>query len=149
MIKKATPRGGRRRKPTFLTVDAIIALHAESIAAFGGETGIRDAGGLESVMARCRTRWEYEPKSTIAELAGAIGFGLAMNHPFMDGNKRITLIAVVAFLDRNGHELTAGEIDAYATFLGVAAGKVSEDALAAWITSNSAQARGFRGPGRP
>ena len=149
MIKRATPRGGRRRKPTFLTVDAIIALHAESIAAFGGESGIRDAGGLESAITRCRTRWAYEPKSTIAELAGAVGFGLAMNHPFVDGNKRIALIAVVTFLDLNSHELTASEIEAYATFLGVAAGKVSEDALAAWITSNSAQARGIRGPNRP
>lgn len=149
MIKKATPRGGRRRKLRFLTVDAIVALHAESITAFGGETGIRDVGGLESAIARCRTRWEYEPQSTIAELAGAIGFGLAMNHPFVDGNKRIALIAVVTFLDLNGHELTASEIEAYATFLGVAAGKVSEDALATWITSNSAQARGIRGPNRP
>jgi len=149
MIKKATPRGGRRRKPTFLTVDAIIALHAESIAAFGGETGIRDDGGLESAITRCRTRWEYEPNSTIAESAGAIGFGLAMNHPFVDGNKRIALIAVVTFLDLNGHELEASEIEAYAMFLGVAAGKVSEAALAAWIASNSAPARGIRGPARP
>jgi len=149
MIKKATPSGGRRRKPTFLTVDAVIALHAESIAAFGGESGIRDAGGLESAITRCRTRWEYEPRSTIAELAGAVGFGLAMNHPFVDGNKRIALIAVVAFLDRNGHELMAGEIEAYSTFLGVAAGKVSELGLAAWITANSAPVRGIRGPDRP
>jgi len=149
MNKKTNPRGVRRRAPSFLTVDAIVALHAESIAALGGDARISDVGALKTAIARCRTSWESEAVATPADHAGALGFGLAMSHAFVEGNERIALIAVAAFLECNGKELTANEPDAYSMFLGVATGKVSESGLALWITANSAPVRGIRGPDRP
>jgi death-on-curing protein len=137
MIKKASSRGGRPRRPEFLQVDVIIALHSESVASFGGEAGLRDLGALESAVARCRTRWEYQRESSLAELAGALGFGLAKNHAFIDGNKRIALIAIGVFLELNGQSFTASEAEAYSMVLGVAMGQVSEPVLSAWIAANS------------
>ena len=94
---------------------------------------------LESALARPRNIWAYaEQKPSLARLAAAYAFGISANHPFVDGNKRAALVVSFAFLDVNGLEVCAAQEDAYLTILGLAAGEVAEDALAAWFERNTA-----------
>ena len=119
------------------------AIHAEQIAEFGGLPGLRDAGGLESALAR-PLNLQAHGKPSIFSLAAAYGFGICRNHPFADGNKRTSLVATFLFLEMNGYEVTASEEDAVVTFLALAAGKISQARLAAWLESNSRRSRGRR-----
>ena len=82
-------------------------------------------------------RREYEPDSDLASLAASLAFGLAKNHPFLDGNKRVAFAALFTFLGANGAELQAEETDAVRTMLAVATGDLSEEELASWIRANS------------
>ncbi len=116
---------------------ALILLHAETISQHGGAAEIRDAGLLDSALDRARNRATYEEDSTIPRLAAAYAYGIAMNHPFVDGNKRVALLALGLFLRLNGWKLTASQVDATKTILNLAAGKVTEKALAAWVEKNS------------
>jgi death on curing protein len=119
----------------WLTLDAVMATHEQSIATFGGSSGIRDEGLLESALARPKQIVAYgEP--TLARLAAAYAFGIARNHPFVDGNKRSALMAAYTFLRINGHRLTASEVETVAIFRDLAAGEVDEDILTGWIESN-------------
>lgn len=118
--------------------DAVIA-HDLELAAHGGATGIRDAGMLESALARARNIWAYfssPPPLTI--LAAAYASGISSNHPFVDGNKRTALVISFAFLDVNGLEVTASQEDAYLTILALAAGELNEAELADWFERNTA-----------
>ncbi len=99
----------------------------------GGGHGLRDEDALESGLARPRQRWHHDPEARLADLAAAYAFGLARNHPYVDGNKRIALVAMVAFLDRNGVALTATNSEAASTMLAVASGEISEPELADWV----------------
>jgi len=87
-------------------------------------------------VARPRNLYDYEPESDLARLAAAYGFGLARNHPFNDGNKRIAFLAIGLFLQINSRELTADPVEAIAVILGLAEGSLSEAALAEWIRRN-------------
>ncbi len=119
------------------TADAVIA-HDLELAAHGGSTGIRDQGLLESALARARNIWAYaESPLSLPRLAAAYAFGISANHPFVDGNKRTALVVSFAFLDVNGLEVTASQEDAFLTILGLAAGEISEDQLAAWFERNT------------
>lgn len=120
-------------EPIWLTRAIVEAIHGEQILEHGGSLGLRDEGLLESALARPRNRWEYEPESDLATLAAACGFGIARNHPFVDGNKRAALVAVYTFLWVNGLELEAPEPEVYSMILGLADGSNSEDTLANWI----------------
>ena len=111
----------------------VVALHRESLAEHGGIDGIRDEGLLQSALHRCVNKAAYEPDSTIPELAASLAYGLAMNHPFNDGNKRIAMIASFAFLEMNGLRVQASELDAYDVFMDLAAGALSEGELAEWF----------------
>jgi death-on-curing protein len=91
---------------------------------------------LESAMARPRNKAAYA-KAPIFELAAAYAFGIARNHPFLDGNKRTALVCAFTFLELNGSEISAPEADAVLTFLALAEGKLAEDALAAWLKQHS------------
>lgn len=102
----------------------------------GGSLGIRDQGLLESALARPQQKWHYEPDSDLATLSSAYAFGIAKNHPFVDGNKRAALVAAYTFLAINGFELEAPEPETVAAILGTADGSISEEALAAWIRSH-------------
>lgn len=118
-------------------LDAVVA-HDHEILVHGGSAGIRDAGLLESAMARPRNMWAYtESTPSLARLAAAYAFGISSNHPFVDGNKRTALLVSFVFLDVNGFEITATQEDAYLTILGMAAGEVSEDQLALWFERNT------------
>lgn len=118
--------------PIWLTVAEVIALHERQIARFGGPAGIRDAGALESALGRARNKWEYEG-ADLALLAAAHGFGIARNHPFVDGNKRAAFVALMLFLRKNGVRFAPPQAEATAIVVGVASGEVSEESLARWI----------------
>jgi death-on-curing protein len=110
-------------------------LHRESLAEHGGIDGVRDEGLLQSALHRCVNKAAYEPDSTIPELAASLAYGLAMNHPFNDGNKRIAMIASFAFLEMNGMCMQASELDAYEVFMDLAAGRLTEAELAKWLAT--------------
>ena len=112
---------------------AVLLLHDESIAMFGGASGLRDAGLLDSALGRAPNRLAYKPTATLPELAAAYAHGLAQNHPFVDGNKRSAFMALGLFLHVNGYELTASQVDAIYVMLALAAGDIDEAELAQWI----------------
>jgi death-on-curing protein len=122
-------------EPIWLDENIANAIHAAMIAKHGGSAGTRDAGLLASALERPRNRWAYE-QPTLAELAAAYGFGIARNHPFIDGNKRVAFMAAYTFLGLNGYRLTAPEAEAAVTFLALAAGELAEVELADWIAAN-------------
>ena len=118
-------------------VDARVALavHDEQLAEHGGAAGLRDPGALDSAMARPRQLAAYgEPD--LAALAAAYAFGLARNHPFVDGNKRTAFVVSLTFLRLNGLVLTATDADAVLTFVALAGGGLAEDALADWVRAH-------------
>lgn len=117
--------------------EALSAAHDEQLAEHGGAAGLRDAGLFESALARPRNAAVYGTPD-VAALAAAYGFGLAKNHPFVDGNKRIALVAMETFLMLNGFALTADDAQTVLVILSVAAGSFSEDALADWLRKNIA-----------
>ena len=94
-------------EPVWVSRRALLLLHAESLAEFGGSPGMRDEGLFESALERARMRWTYQPKASLAELAACYGFGLAKNHAMVDGNKRIAFLAMGVFLRMNGYRLVA------------------------------------------
>ncbi len=122
-------------EPAWLTVAMIVAIHDEQLAIHGGLPGIRDAGMLESALDRPRNKWAYEGVE-LPELAAAYAFGIARNHPFVDGNKRTSLLALYTFLGVNGVDFIVAEEMAAAMILSLAAGEVSEESLARWIRDN-------------
>lgn len=123
----------------WISKQALLLLHAESLAEHGGSAGMRSEGLLDSALARPQNLAAYgEPD--FAALAASYGVGVAKNHPFIDGNKRAALLATGLFLYINGYKLTASQADTTLTMLSVAAGELSEDAFAAWLRQH-AQAR--------
>jgi death-on-curing protein len=123
-------------EPKWISKKALLLLHQESLAMFGGAQGLRDEGLLDSAPARPQNTYAYVPESTIAELAAAYGFGLAKNHPFVDGNKRLAFLSIGLFLMINGYRLTADQVDATQTMLAVAGGDLDEHGLAQWISAH-------------
>ena len=123
-------------EPTWLDRSIVQALHADQILEHGGSLGIRDEGLLESALARPQQKWHYEPATDLASLAAAYAFGIAKNHPFVDGNKRAALVAAYTFLAINDLELEAPEPEAVAAILGTVDGSISEDDLASWIRTH-------------
>lgn len=110
----------------------LLLLHEESLAEHGGAPGLRDAGLLDSALARPLNLALYGDPD-VAELAAAYGIGLAKNHAFVDGNKRAAFLALGMFLALNGQRLQATQLDATLTMLAVAAGEISEKVLSQWI----------------
>ena len=124
------------RQWVWLDADVLRAVHEEQLAEHGGASGTRDDGLFESALARPENLAAYG-KPDVADLAAAYGFGIARNHPFIDGNKRTAFVAVELFLDLNGFELMAGDSDCVLTMLAVAAGQMDEVALARWLHQHS------------
>ena len=127
------------RTPGFawLTFEQVVEFHDRNVAIFGGPSGIRDAALLQSALDRPRNKWAYG-EGSISKLAAAYAFGIAKNHPFVDGNKRTAFIAMAVFLLANGHCLVASQDDATAAMLALASGTLSEDGLAAWLEAHTA-----------
>ena len=121
-------------------VDRIVvdAVHLDLVREHGGLHGTRDEDALESALARPRRRWEYDEDSDLTAMAAAYGFGLARDLPYDDGNKRIAFVVMGVFLGLNGSRLRAHEEEVVAVMLELAAGTLSEDALAQWVRTHSA-----------
>jgi death-on-curing protein len=122
-------------EPVWVTYEQAVAAHARQLRRFGGPPGLRDEGALRSALERPVNKWRYEG-SDLAVLAAAYAFGLAKNHAFVDGNKRIAFISMVIFLRRNGIPFKPDPAQATAIMVAVAAGEVSEESLAKWIRDN-------------
>lgn len=124
-------------EPEWLTAAQVQMLHAESLRLFGGSAGIRDADLLESALARPRQLFAYGDNPTIFARAAEYAFGLARNHAFADGNKRVALLAVRAFLFINGIRFEPEQVETVAVFESLAAGTLDQASLAAWLEENS------------
>ena len=122
-------------EPFWLTRQIIIAIHDEQLAIHGGASGLRDEGLLESALDRPRNKWSYE-NAELPELAAAYAFAITRNHPFVDGNKRTSLLALYTFLGVNGIDFDVPEADAAAMILSLAAGEADEFGLTRWIRDN-------------
>ena len=123
-------------EPKWLTAELVEALHVECLGLFGGPSGLRDAGLLQSALDRPCNLYAYSDDPSLFEMAAAYCAGILRNHPFIDGNKRSALLAARAFLFLNGYLLEASEADEVVTIVGAAAGEIEEAALAAWIEAN-------------
>jgi len=121
----------------WVSTDVALAAHAEQLAEHGGGDGIRDQGLLESALARPQNLVAYGHPDAAA-LAAAYAFGIARNHPFIDGNKRTAAVVSIGFLYLNGYPVDIDQADVVVTFLALAAGELSEDALAGWFRSHMA-----------
>lgn len=123
------------QEPIWLTYEQAVAIHSKQLLRFGGAAGLRDEGMLRSALERPVNKWQYE-QAGMAELAAAYAFGLAKNHPFVDGNKRIAFMAMLSFLRKNGVHFAPDQAQATVIILSLAAGEVSEEGLTRWIRDN-------------
>jgi death-on-curing protein len=124
---------GSAQEPRWVDRLVVDAVHFDQLRAHGGMPGVRDENALESALARPRQRFAYEADSDLSDLAAAYGFGLARNHPFNDGNKRVAFVVMGVLLGLNGYEIETPEAEVLAVMLDLAAGGLAEDALADWI----------------
>ena len=111
-----------------------LAMHDRQLAEHGGGSGVRDEGMLDSALARPQQRHAYgDPPPDLAELAAALAFGLARNHPFVDGNKRTAAVACETFILLNDAALEASDDELYPRYLGLAEGSLDEAGFADWL----------------
>ena len=122
-------------EPKWITYDQAIAIHSRHLRRFGGAAGLRDEGMLQSALERPVNKWRYE-RASLTELAAAYAFGLAKNHAFVDGNKRIAFLTMMIFLRKNGIHFAPDQAQTTKVILALAAGEVSEQSLARWIADN-------------
>ena len=125
------------REPVWINKAVILAVHDEQLAEHGGGTGLRDEGLLDSALARPQNRHGYDRNTDACTLAAAYAFGIARNHPFVDGNKRTAFVAAELFLELNGVTLEAGDGDCVIIMLRLAAGEIDEGEFAAWLRAHS------------
>ncbi len=120
--------------PIWISEQLAISIHQRQLSEHGGIAGVRDMGLLSSALARPRQLFAYsEPTADIPSMAAAYAFGIARNHPFLDGNKRTAAVVCETFIILNGLALIADDQEMYETFLNLAAGQLTEDALAEWL----------------
>jgi len=125
------------KPPIWVFPEVVNAVQQILLAEHGGLVGIRDEAMLESALARPHQRFTYDEQTSIFELAAAYSYGLAKNHPFLDGNKRIALTVAGIFLEINGYVLDAPEADTVVMFEQLAAGEINEQVLADWLRDSS------------
>lgn len=123
-------------EPLWLNETLITAIHQRQLSEHGGQDGVRDAALLQSALARPQQIFAYdEAGATLTALAAAYAAGIARNHAFIDGNKRTALVACIMFLRLNGYDIRADYAACYQTFYNLAAGKLSEAELTAWLNA--------------
>jgi len=127
------------KEPYWLTREECLALHDMMLSQYGGIVGVRDEHLLESALAKPRQLFAYG-KPNMADMAAAYAAGIVKNHPFLDGNKRTGFMMGAGFLERNGFEFQAAEVDAVLRTLALAAGKMTERTYADWLKANSKRA---------
>ena len=118
----------------------VLAFHSNQIQEHGGSLGLRDRGLLESALERPRNKYHYEADVPLVALAAAYGFGIARNHAFVDGNKRLAFQAMYVFLRLNGLQIDADEPDVVGTMRALAAGQLDEAGLAGWLSEHTSAA---------
>jgi death on curing protein len=124
--------------PTFLSLDEVLALHADQISRYGGDTGVRDLALLQSALAMPQARFGGEwLHPSLAEMAAAYLFHVVRNHPFVDGNKRAGLICATAFLGLNDAEVVAAPDDLLEVVMGVAEGRTDKAQVAVFLKGNT------------
>lgn len=120
--------------PAWVREDVVLAIHRRQLAEHGGGEGIRDPGLLDSALARPQNLLAYaDSELDLATLAASYAWGISRNHPFVDGNKRTAFVVCRTFLRLNGRDLAASQEEKVLTFLELAAGRLSEQQLVAWI----------------
>lgn len=130
-------------EPIWIRDDVVQAIHQQQIKEHGGLDGLRDANLLESALVRPRNLLAYgDPPPDLAALAAAYAYGIVRNHPYVDGNKRTGLIVARTCLLQNGSDIAATQAEKVQTFLDLAAGKLSEEVLAAWLRERMLPMRG-------
>jgi death-on-curing protein len=127
------------KEPEWVLPEVVSMLHEQSLAQFGGSSGLRDEGLPESALGRPKHLFAYG-KAALFDLAASYAFGLVKNHPYIDGNKRTGFIVAVTFLELNGRRFGASEVDAALRTLALAAGEMTEAAYATWLKANSKRA---------
>lgn len=127
-------------EPVWLSLEVVLAVHDEQLAEHGGLAGIRDRGLLKSALSRPK-QLSSHGQPDLAELAAAYAFGLTRNHPFVDGNKRVSAVAAELFLNLNGLDLTANDSEVVAVWLQRASGSLDEAALTSWLRANVSEQR--------
>jgi death-on-curing protein len=126
-------------EPVWIDEPAVYAIQLRQLAEHGGLVGVRDPGGVEAAMARPRQLFAYaEPPPDLATLAAAYAVAFTRNHPFVDGNKRVSLVVARTFLRLNGRDLVAIAQEKYVMTLGLASGELPEEEFAAWVRANLA-----------
>lgn len=128
--------------PLFLTRERVLALHDMQLDLFGGSTGIRDIGLLESALGNVEATFGGEYlHATVFEMGAAYLYGICRNHPFVDGNKRTAAAAALTFFDMNDIPIDATEDDLYDLVIGVAEGRITKDAVAEFFSASSRNTR--------
>jgi death on curing protein len=122
-------------EPAWVTYDQVIAVHSRQLRRFGGAPGLRHDGMLRSELERPINKWHYE-HAGLAELAASYAFGLAKNHAFVDGNRRIAFMTMVIFLRKNGVRFSPDQAQGTTMMIALAAGEISEESLARWLRDN-------------
>lgn len=124
--------------PLWISEELILAVHDRQIAEHGGPADVRDQAMLESALARPEQRLAYGGADVdLPALAAAYAYGIACNHPFVDGNKRTAAVTCELFLELNGYLLVATDLDMYPVFYGLAAGEISEEELTLWLREHA------------
>ena len=124
-------------EPIWVDKPETLVAHSRQLAEHGGSDGIRDETLLDSALAKPRNVFAYADSPSLSALTASYAFGIAKNHPFVDGNKRTALVVSEGFLRFNGVKVVAPPEEKYLTFLHLADGSLSEEELAAWFTSHS------------
>ena len=129
-------------EPKWISQALVLRIHERQLAEHGGGSGIRAQDMLDSALMRPQQKWAYgQPPPDIPALAAAYAFGIARNHPFIDGNKRTAAVLCEFFLAKHGWQLLASDLELVQTFLALAAGELSEDALTDWVRAHSQESQ--------
>lgn len=124
-------------EPEWLDEQTALAIHNRQLAEHGGGTGVRDMGLLQSALSRPQNAFHYNQVVSLTRLAAAYAYGIAKNHPFVDGNKRTAYVVARTFLVVNGYDIKAAPEEKYITVLKLAEGNLTEEELAAWLESKA------------
>lgn len=126
-------------EPRWLTKSHILYIHSQQIEEHGGDDGVRDESLLDSALSRPRNTYEYAEEASLPELAADYAFGVTRNHPFVDGNKRTSLLAAFIFLEINGLTLDVDEMEAADRVIALSSSEIDRDSFATWLANNVVQ----------
>jgi len=124
-------------EPVWVLPEVVVAVHQMLLAEHGGLRGVRDEALLDSALNRPQQRFAYDTNLSVFDLAASYGYGLAKNHPFVDGNKRVALSVAAIFLEMNGYSLDAPEPETVVIIEQLAAGDLTEESLATWLRASA------------